>query len=95
MRVTKRQVERLAKAVVAYDEARTAVMGQKATRLYHTEPVTDVDELEAIAKAVGEKVATFESETVAAQFLGVNKPAVSAAVINGTSCVGFLVERTV
>ena len=43
----------------------------------------------------GEKLATFESETVAAQFLGVNKPAVSAAVINGTSCVGFLVERTV
>ena len=60
MGVTKRQVERLAKAVVAYDEARTAVMGQKATRLYHTEPVTDVDDLEAIAKAVGEKVRTRE-----------------------------------
>lgn len=60
MGVTKRQVERLAKAVVAYDEARTAVMGQKATRLHHTEPVTDVDDLEAIAKAAGEKVRTRE-----------------------------------
>lgn len=60
MGVTKRQVERLAKAVVAYDEARTAVMGQKATRLYHIEPVTDVDDLEAIAKAAGEKVRTRE-----------------------------------
>lgn len=63
MRVTKRQVERLAKAVVEYDEARNAVLNPEVARWHHVEPVLDAGDLDAIAGAVGAKVETREGRS--------------------------------
>lgn len=46
-----------------------------------------------VKSADGERLAVFESEKVAAQFLGVGKPAISNALARGTTCGGFVIER--
>ena len=56
MRMTKEQVRRYAEAVVAYDDARNAVLNHEATRWYHVEPVVRMDDFEAMAEAAGKDV---------------------------------------
>ena len=68
MRVTRRQVMRYAEAVVAYDDARNAVLNPEATRWYHVEPVVRMDDFEAMAEAAGEDVRTRESERFVTSF---------------------------
>lgn len=63
MRVTKEQVRRYAEAVVAYDDARNAVLNPEVARWHHVEPVLDAGDLDAIAEAVGAKVETHEGRS--------------------------------
>lgn len=68
MRVTRRQVRRYAEAVVAYDDARNAVLNPEATRWYHVEPVVRMDDFEAMAEAAGKDVRTREGESFVTSF---------------------------
>ena len=69
MRVTKEQVRRYAEAVVAYDDARNAVLNPEATRWYHVEPVVRMDDFEAMAEAAGKDVRTRESASFVTSFV--------------------------
>lgn len=68
MAVTKEQVERYAEAVIEYDDARHAVTDPDVTRWSHSEPVITDENLERIAKAVGGRVETRESERFVTSF---------------------------
>lgn len=68
MGVTRAQVRRYAEAVVAYDDARNAVLNPEATRWYHVEPVVRMDDFEAMAEAAGKDVRTREGESFVTSF---------------------------
>lgn len=68
MGVTRAQVRRYAEAVVAYDDARNAVLNPEATRWYHVEPVVRMDDFEAMAEAAGKDVRAREGESFVTSF---------------------------
>lgn len=60
MRVTKEQVERLAKAKAEYDDAEDSIRGYRPRRV-HLEPVESLARLRELAKAAGARVEVDES----------------------------------
>ena len=60
MRVTKEQVERLARAKAEYDGAIDSILGREPMR-WHVEPVTTLARLREYADAAGERVEVRES----------------------------------